>query len=251
MLNGACRQLHSVLPSDTRRQFDAALLNILRSDNAGKSSMLLLWVFGIVLLVEHSGEAKNKQSLLSTGGPFSTEISSQQWTTPSGQKLFGSAKAMHKTIYRIGLEVWLILKGEITDEEATDGIRIASRVLQSINREVLDSWPMSNKNHSMLFEKYPAKLVCSNIDQYVRLEALSFYAVLAGPQRLPREIVTLYESSISEVMREGDPDHIAETLSVSLPLYEVSASCYRVNNTLTRTSRESKKILSDRCFLMS
>ena len=195
--------------------------------------MLLLWVCGIVLLVEHSGEVKNKQSLLSTEHPVSTEILSQQWTTPSGQKLFGSTKDMHKTIFRIGLEVLLILKGEITDEEATDGIRIASRVLQSINREVLDSWPMSDKNNSVLFEKYPAKLMGSNIDQYVLFEALSFYAVLAGPQRLPREIVTLYESSISEVTREGHPDHIAETLSVSLPLYEVSASCYRVDYTLT------------------
>jgi hypothetical protein len=124
ILNGACRQLHSILPSDTRRHFDAALLNILKSNLAAESSMVLLWICGITLLAEQ---------------PVSPDTSSQLWMTPSGQKLFGSTKDMHKTIFLTGLEVLLILKGEVTDDEATEGLRIASRILQSINRDVLDS----------------------------------------------------------------------------------------------------------------
>lgn len=222
MLNGACRQLHCILPSDTRRQFDAALLNILRSNIAAKSSMVLLWICGIILLAENSDHL---QSLLyGPEQPVSPDTLSQLWTTPSGQKLFGSTKDMHKTIFHVGLKVVLILEGEVTDDEATEGLRIASRVLQSINRDVLDSWPRSDKNNSVLLKKYPVKLMDSNTDRTVLFEALSFYAVLAGPQGLSQEIVALYESSMTKVTRKGNPDYLAETLSVSLPLYEVSAS---------------------------
>jgi hypothetical protein len=201
--------------------------------------MLRLWVCGIVLLAEKQGPEH----------PVATQSSRQQWTTPSGQKLFGSTKDMHKTIFLIGLDVLLILKGEVTEDEASEGIQIASRVLQSVDRDVLDSWPISDKNNNFLFEKYPAKLVGSNTSQSVLFEALSFYAVLAGPRDLPREIVTLYESSISEITREGDSTYIMETLSVSLPLYEVSATCYRVLYTANRSSLESKKALFDHCCL--
>jgi hypothetical protein len=162
MLNGACRQLYSSLASEVRRQFDAELCKILKS-NIAKSSMLRLWVCGIVLLAEKQGPEH----------PVATQSLRQQWTTPSGQKLFGSTKDMHKTIFLIGLDVLLILKGEVTEDEAAEGIKIASRVLQSVDRDVLDSWPFSDKNNNFLFEKYPAKLVGSNTSQSVLFEALS------------------------------------------------------------------------------
>jgi hypothetical protein len=168
MLNGACRQLYSILASDIRGQFDAELYKILKSD-VTKSPMLLLWVCGIVLLTEQKQGQEH---------PVASPTLRQQWTTPSGQKLFGLTK---------------------------------------------------DKDKKGLFEKYPAKLVGSNTSQSVLFEALSFYAVLAGPRNLPREIVALYETSISEIMREGDSSCITETLSVSLPLYAVSAACHRVS----------------------
>jgi hypothetical protein len=219
MLNGACCQLYSILASDIRGQFDAELYKILKSD-VTKSPMLLLWVCGIVLLTEQKQGQEH---------PVASPTLRQQWTTPSGQKLFGLTKDMHKTIQLIGLPVLLILRGEVTEDEATEGIQIASRVLKSIDRDVLDSFPTADKDKKGLFEKYPAKLVGSNTSQSVLFEALSFYAVLAGPRNLPREIVALYETSISEIMREGDSSCITETLSVSLPLYEVSAACHRAS----------------------
>ena len=52
MLNGACRGLYTLLPSDSARLLDDKLHQILTSRNAGECSMLMLWLFGVVTLAE-------------------------------------------------------------------------------------------------------------------------------------------------------------------------------------------------------
>jgi hypothetical protein len=214
--------------------------------------MLLLWICGIVLFAEHPEGVKAMQiSGSSSEPPVSTESLKQQWTTPSGQKLFGSLKDLYKTINLTCLNVLWILKGEVVGDEAIEGIRIASRVLRFIDRNVKDSWPKSDTMADSLFKRYPAKIVGSDITPPVLFEALSFYAVLAGPKSLPQEIVMEYEFSISKAARIADQDCIAENLSVSLPLFGVSAPCYCTDCTANRGSRKSKKALSGRYYLIS
>ncbi|KAF1834190.1 hypothetical protein BDW02DRAFT_550995 [Decorospora gaudefroyi] len=220
MLNGACRRLHSLLPSDMQRRFDSELCTILKSITAGNSTMLLLWICGIVLFAEHPGHMKGTQ-ILHAGPepPISTESLRQQWTTPSGQKLFGSLKDLYKTINLTCLNVIWILRGQVVEDDAIEGIRIASRVLQFIDRDVKDNWPKSEDKADSLFRRIPAKILGSGATPPVVFETLSFYAVLAGSKSLPQEIVTQYESSISKAACTTDPDRVAEILSVSLPLF--------------------------------
>ena len=115
MLNGACRRLYSLLPGDLRQRFDAELCNILRSKRVVQSSMLFLWAEGIVLLTEHPEGVASLQSLPTDEEPTSTERLKQHWTTPSGQKLFGSTKDSHKTIELTCLNVVWVLRGGIKD----------------------------------------------------------------------------------------------------------------------------------------
>ena len=52
MLVGACRGLHTLLPSDASNLFAEQLLTILKSKIAGEDPMLTLWCFGVATLSE-------------------------------------------------------------------------------------------------------------------------------------------------------------------------------------------------------
>jgi hypothetical protein len=117
-----------------------------------------------------------------------------------------------------------VLKGEVAEDEAVEGIRIASRVLQAIDRDIIDSWPGSDPKCNTVFEKFPSKIQGLSASSPILFEALSFYAVLSGSKPMSREIVALYESSMSELACISDPDRVSETLSVSIPNFAVSLS---------------------------
>lgn len=220
MLNGACRRLYSLLPRDSRHRFDTELCNILRSKRVVQSSMLFLWAEGIVLLTEHPEEVEKLQSSSTDEEPTSTERLKQHWVTPSGQKLFGSTKDSYKTIELTCLNVVWVLRGGIKDDEAVEGIRIASRALQSIGQDVKDNWHLSSSSAATLYSKCFSKVQSSDASLPVQLEALSFLGILSSSHlSLPQDIVSRYEACLLEAPRIAEPENFAELLAVSLPAF--------------------------------
>jgi uncharacterized protein YoxC len=181
--------------------------------------MLFLWAEGIVLITEHPEGIKGLQDLSPDEEPTSTERLRQRWATPSGQKLFGSTKDSHKTIELTCLNVVWVLRGGMNDEEAVEGIRIASRALKSIGRDVKDNWPRSSSSAATLYSKCFSKVQSSGASLPVQLEALSFLGVLSSSQSLPQDIVARYEACILEAPRIAEPESFAEPFAVSLPIY--------------------------------
>lgn len=225
MLNGACRQLLSHLPTETRQQFDRELCHILSSHGTGQNSMLLLWCFGIVLLAEHPediGAVQSPQS--SSDQPVSTPNLEQQWKTASGRKLFGSTSGLYKTINLTYLSVIWATKGDVgvTDVEAIEGIRIAMRTLRFVSRDIREGWPKSSALAKNTFPKLPSKILRPGVCPAIQLEALCFYAMIAGANHLLAEVVTQYEDCLTKIASLADADSLDETLSVSLPLFAVS-----------------------------
>ncbi|KAI4607330.1 hypothetical protein J4E80_009725 [Alternaria sp. BMP 0032] len=219
MLNGACRRLYSLLPRDLRQRFDTELCNILRSPKVADSSLLFLWAEGIVLITEHPEGVDGLQNPPGDEEPTSTERLRQHWATPSGQKLFGSTSYLYKTIELTCLNVVWILRGGIKENEAIEGLRIASRAMQFIGQDVRDNWPQVQKKYAMLYEKCASKIQNSSASLSVQLEALSFFGILSGSQSLPQGIVIRYEACILEAPRVAEPEGFAELLAVSLPIY--------------------------------
>jgi hypothetical protein len=222
MLNGACRRLYSLLPRDLRQRFDTELCNILRSPKVADSSLLFLWAEGIVLITEHPEGVESLQDVPTNEEPTSTERLKQHWATPSGQKLFGSTSYLYKTIELTCLNVVWILRGGIKNDEAVEGLRIASKALQFIGRDVKDNWPRSHKKYATLYDKCASKIQNYNASLPIQLEALSFLGVLSSSQSLPQDIITRYESCILEAPRVADSESFSELLAVSLPVYTVS-----------------------------
>lgn len=182
MLNGACNGLLSLLSSELRQTFDEELCQILSSSGAGQNSMLLLWCFGIVLLAERPEEAENAQrsrSLL--GNQTRKTVDERQWSTKCGRKLFGSPT---KTINLVYLSVIWASKGDVDvpDAEAIEAIRIATRVMQFVDKEVRESWPTTNKLAKSTFYRLPGKILRQGIDPEVQFE------VGSDPVFLPRTI---------------------------------------------------------------
>ncbi len=224
MLNGACRRLYGLLPRDLRQRFDTELCNILRSPKIVDSSLLFLWAEGIVLITEHPEGVERLQGLPTDEEPTSTERLRQHWETPSGQKLFGSTRDLYKTIELTCLNVVWVLRGGIQEDEAVEGLRIASRALQFIGRDVKDSWPRAHRTYATLYGKCASKIQGSDASLPVQLEALSFFGVLSSSQSLPQDIVARYESCILEASGIIEPEGFTELLAVSLPIYAVSTS---------------------------
>lgn len=226
-LSGACRNLPSLLPVERQQQFDQGLSHILSSSGAGQASMLLLWCFGIVMLLEHPDALSHSQAFQlnpDQSADQSGASSEKQWKTASGQKMFGSTSRMFKTISLTTLSVIWATKGDvgIPDDNATEGIRIAIRTLQFMERKVLDAWLKSSTRAMDTFAKLPGKIARENINPAVQLEALCFYAMIAGKSNLPLDILTLYESLLGNVANVVSPDCLGEALSISLPLFSVS-----------------------------
>ena len=221
MLNGACRGLHSLLPSDVRRKFDAGLCGILKSNSLGESSMLLSWVCGIVFATEHPDGVTSIPAPSANEQPVSTESLQQQWKTVSGQKLFGSTSHLYKTISLVCTNVMKIIYNGAIDDDAVEVIRIASRVLQFVDQDVKNSWARQDQTTRTLFKKFPEKIASLDPSSPLMLEALSFLAVLSGSKELPQALVERYEACISNFGCMADPESASELLSVSLPLFAV------------------------------
>jgi hypothetical protein len=222
ILNGSCRDLLSLLPTDGREQFDQALSHILSSNGAGQNYMLMLWCFGIVLLAEHSGESEHVRSSIENR----TASPRKQWKTASGHKMFGSIDKVYKMISLTYLSVIFATKGDVgvSDDDAIEGIRIAVCTLRCVDRKVLRSWPTSSPLAKGTFTKLPLKILRANISPAVQIEALSFYSMVAGECSLPADIVTQYERCLINTAELVNPECLGETLLISLPIYSVSRS---------------------------
>jgi hypothetical protein len=182
ILNGACRGLLSTLPAETRHVFDAKLKHVLSSTNTGQNSMLMLWCFGITILSEHPEATKAVPGL--------------KWETASGRKLFGSE--INKTITLAYLSVIWAAKGDVhvSDTEALEGIRIAIQTMHFIDPQVRESWPKSGNIMKDMVAKLRSKILRSGINPAVQLEALSFYALIAGKNNLHGDLVKEYEAAL-------------------------------------------------------
>ncbi|KAF2790112.1 hypothetical protein K505DRAFT_327781 [Melanomma pulvis-pyrius CBS 109.77] len=223
MLNGACRELLRLLPSEARRRFDKALCHILSSNSAGQNSMLLLWCIGVVVLAERPHYVEGIRSFLSSSETTKTPNGSPErpWKTASGRKLFGSASDVNKTINLTYLSVMWASKGDVVpDSEAIEGIRIATRTLAHVDQEMRIAWPNTNPRAKDAFLKLPTKILRKGIDIGVQFEALCFHAMVAGENNLPSHIVEQYEVNLANITSlYTDTESLRESLSVSLPLF--------------------------------
>ncbi|KAL6712312.1 hypothetical protein ACN47E_000189 [Coniothyrium glycines] len=221
MLDGACRHLLGLLPHDIQQEFDRELCRMLSSNSAGKDSMLLLWCFGIVLLTERPDEVNQVQvRARNTMQPPSAANSKDQWRTSSGQKLFVSSKGIHKTITLTCMSVVWAMKGVgISDDEAEEGLRIASRVLHFVDKDSRRNWSASGPLAQNTMSKLLSKIDHSSAPKQVLFEALRFYALVTGHEGLQATIVTTFEECLMEWSLQADPEHLRETLSVSLPVF--------------------------------
>lgn len=221
MLNGACSQLHRLLPSNTKRRFDTELCRILQNNVSGESAMLLLWLCGIVIIVEHPDGVQDLHVSSAGEQPVSTQTLMQQWVTPSGQKLFGSTKDLYKNMQMTCLNILWLLKARLDDDETAEGLRIASRIMQSIDKDVRDGWLTHEKN-AVLFDKCRSRIEETAASPSIQLEALSFFSQLSGSRNLPQSMVARYASCLFSGVCTAEPSGVSELLSTSLPRFAVS-----------------------------
>ncbi|KAJ6196839.1 hypothetical protein J3E72DRAFT_244379 [Bipolaris maydis] len=220
MLNGACPHLYRLLPSAARRRFDTELCRILQNNVSGESAMLLLWLCGIVIIVEHPEGIQPAHASDTSRQPVSTQTLVQQWLTPSGQKLFGSTKDLYKNIQMTCLNILWLLKAPVVvdDDQVTEGLRIASRIMQCIDVDIKDSW-IKHEKGALLFDKCRSRIEESASGPIIQLEALSFFGQLSGSKKLPQSIVTQYSSCVFDAVCTAEPASVSELLSVSLPKF--------------------------------
>ncbi|KAJ5064013.1 hypothetical protein J3E74DRAFT_443933 [Bipolaris maydis] len=220
MLNGACPHLYRLLPSAARRRFDTELCRILQNNVSGESAMLLLWLCGIVIIVEHPEGIQPAHASDTSHQPVSTQTLMQQWLTPSGQKLFGSTKDLYKNIQMTCLNILWLLKAPVVvdDDQVTEGLRIASRIMQCIDVDIKDSW-IKHEKGALLFDKCRSRIGESASGPIIQLEALSFFGQLSGSKKLPQSIVTQYSSCVFDAVCTAEPASVSELLSVSLPKF--------------------------------
>ncbi|KAF2653944.1 hypothetical protein K491DRAFT_495044 [Lophiostoma macrostomum CBS 122681] len=205
MLDGACSQLLSCLSADARQSFDEELHHIICKTCVRNDLRLWLYAFGVAVLIERLNDSVH-----------------HEWRTKSGQKLFGSLKNVHKTLQLTYLNVvWVFNKDcDISAYEAAEGIRIATRVILPVDKSTREKWPTSDRIARGIFPKLPEKVLRENIDPVVQIEALCFYATIAGEDNLPADIVAQYEATLLELSRlQMNMDKLRETLSDSLPVY--------------------------------
>ncbi|KAF2477292.1 uncharacterized protein BDR25DRAFT_45253, partial [Lindgomyces ingoldianus] len=228
MLNGACRDLLTLLPSEARHTFDKELCQILSSNSTGPNSMLLLWCFGIIILAERPQEVANLSSSFTSSEIHTPNVApTREWSTISGRKLFGSASGLHKTINLTYLSVIWATKGGVgvSDVEAVECIKIAIRTMQFIPKDVRQGWPSSSALAKNSFPKLATKILRKGIHPSVQIEALCFYALIVGENALPFDIVVQYEEALLKVAGlQTDANSSRQTLQISLPLFAVSLS---------------------------
>lgn len=250
MLNGACQKLVGILPADVREQFDRELCHILSSNGTGQNSMLLLWCFGIVILAEKSDEFGDSQGVV-PGQPALAPGFKKQWNTASGRKLFGSANGLYKTINLTYLSVIWATKGDVgvSDAEAIEGIRIAVRTLRFIGREACEGWPDSSALARNIYPKLPAKILRTGINPAIQLEAICFYALIAGAENLSTEVVTQYQRCLVTLDGLTDTNFLHEILTVTLPIFAVSRAPSILIAFANHDSRNCKIACFELCLL--
>jgi hypothetical protein len=224
MLKGACRHLYGFLAREEQEQFNKDLSRVLSSKGAEQMT-LWLWCFGIILLVEHPDEIGQLQSARpDVEQSISTTTPGTRWKTPSGCKLFGSVNHVYKTINMTYLGVIYATKGDVgvSDLDALEAIRIAARTLQFVDRAAIDGWLKSGDQAQNIFSKLPSKISRTDINPAVQLEALRFYAMVAGERGLPAEVVMQYEQRIMNIASLVETNSLSESLAISLPLFSVS-----------------------------
>ncbi|KAF2176189.1 hypothetical protein K469DRAFT_646104 [Zopfia rhizophila CBS 207.26] len=251
MLDGACRDILSILPSGNICALDNELRKILTSQHPPENSMLTLWCFGIVFLIEHpqdTGGAGNNLSNFTLQTPKVT--AKKQWKTSSGEKVFGSISDMHKAILLNYLNVVSASKGHavVSDAEAIEVIRIATKIVQCMDVEVRRNWPTSGNLAEHVFPKLPKYILQKNIHLVVQFEALCFFATIVGHDQLPGALVAQYETTLLTVLNSRlDPKLIRETLAASLPIFAphlqestIRAFVRELLNTNTRSTSSSE-----------
>jgi hypothetical protein len=172
----------------------------------------------------------------------------QQWVTPSGQKLFGSTKDLYKNIQMTCLNVMWLLKARVDEDETVDGLRIASRIMQCIDKDVRDAW-LNHEKNAVFFDKCRSRIEEKATGSRIQLEALCFFGQLAGSRTLPQSMVTRYTSCLFSGVCEAESGSVSELLSASLPRFAVSLS-YGSARWLTDQPRSIYKI-SIHCFPVS
>jgi len=173
MLNGACRELLSLLSLDARHSFDKELCHILSSNLTGQNSMLFLWGLGIVILAEHPHHVRRTRGSLSSFDAARTPdvTPERQWKTASGRKMFGSSNNIYKTINLTCLSVIWVSNGEaVSNIDAIEGIRIATRTLEFVDSEMRERWPTSSVPAKYTFPKLSTKILRRGIDLGVQFE---------------------------------------------------------------------------------
>ncbi|KAL5418539.1 hypothetical protein PMIN03_001018 [Paraphaeosphaeria minitans] len=221
MLTGACRGFLSLLTFDAKQLFDEQLCHVLKSKVAPENFMLLLWCFGIAILAEHP-ELIDSESGAHEGPESGTvkENPSVEWVTAAGRKLFDSANACKKTINLACLSViWAIRDGSgVPDDEAIQGIRIATRALQLVDQRTLEQWATADMNSMNTNTKLWEKIQRCEVKPAVQREALCFYAVVGGPKKLYPAVIEAYEAAL--VNLEGwSAMETQKSLSFSLSLF--------------------------------
>ncbi|KAJ4358518.1 uncharacterized protein N0V89_003102 [Didymosphaeria variabile] len=221
MLTGACRGFLALLPPDARKLFDEQLCHILKAKVASENFMLLLWCFGVAILAEHpeliagaqGGHQRDKDTVANVGPTV-------EWTTAAGRKLFESSNACKKTIHLACLSViWAIRDGSnVPDDEALEGIRIATRALQLVDTRLLEQWANADMNAMNTVSKLWEKIQRCDIKPAIQCEVLYFYAVVAGASKLSPSMVELYEAALVNMNGWGATD-VQKSLSFSLPLF--------------------------------
>ncbi|KAK7188732.1 hypothetical protein DPSP01_005636 [Paraphaeosphaeria sporulosa] len=221
MLKGACRGFLSLLTFDEKQLFDEQLCHILKSKVAPENFMLLLWCFGIAILAEHPELLDNKPGAHEglRDGTVNKDLS-VEWVTAAGRKLFESPHACKKTINLACLSViWAIRDGSsVPDDEAVQGIRIATRALQLVDQRTLEHWATADMNSINTISKLWEKIQRCEVKPTVQREALCFYAVVGGPNKLSPVVVETYEAALVN-LKGWSTMETQTSLSFSLPLF--------------------------------
>ncbi|KAH9868718.1 hypothetical protein J1614_007790 [Plenodomus biglobosus] len=220
MLNGACHQLFALLPRDAQQQFDQQLRHILKSSDVGKDAMLLLWCFGIVLLIEYP-EASSTRPTRRPDHVVSILGAKKDWKTASGQKLFLGSMSLYRTITLASLSVVWAIKGGVgvSNDEAIQGIRIASRVLRVIDQEVRENWPKSDARARGTYLKLVEKIERLDTKSTIFFEAAGFHALIIGTNGLQSESVAQYELCLVHTICAAHEEVLEESLLESLPAF--------------------------------
>jgi predicted nucleic acid-binding Zn-ribbon protein len=182
--------------------------------SAGQDSLLLLWCYGIIILAGVP-EALLCQSDQSTNF-------AKQWKTTSARRLFETPKGLKKSIDLNFISVIWVMKEEVgvSDEDAIEGIKIATRAMRLVDESTKAKWLKSTDIARQSVAKLADKILRSGMNPCVRFAGLCFYATMTGGNDLPEELVTEYESLLLRLKElESDPEALRETLESSLPLY--------------------------------